>query len=114
MRAIDTVARFGGDEFVVILGDLGAKRTESAAEACNVAEKVRIAVAEPYALPLVREDNSETTIQHRCTASIGVSLFIGDEAAIDGILNRADGTMYQAKRAGKNQVFYLDEPQTTS
>lgn len=52
VRAVDTVARFGGDEFVVILGELGTDENGSAAQASIVAEKIRVSLAEPYYLTL--------------------------------------------------------------
>ena len=55
VRAVDTVARFGGDEFVVILGELGTDENGSAAQASIVAEKIRVSLAEPYNLTLQKK-----------------------------------------------------------
>jgi diguanylate cyclase (GGDEF)-like protein len=55
VREIDTVARFGGDEFVVLLGELALSPQESMAQAGVIAEKIRLALAEPYALNMARE-----------------------------------------------------------
>lgn len=110
VREIDTVARFGGDEFVVVLSELDKDKAESAAQAGIVAEKIRTTLAEPYVLKIQPEGKVETTVEHHCTASIGVVLFIGHEASAEDILRWADTAMYQAKEAGRNQTrFYEPE-----
>lgn len=107
VRETDTVARFGGDEFVVMLAQLEEDREMSKSQAEMVAEKIRSALSEPYLLKVSYEGASDTTVEHHCTASIGVVLFIGDEASQDDIMKWADEAMYQAKDAGRNQVrFY--------
>jgi len=107
VRKADTVSRFGGDEFVVMLSELSHNRAESTAQAEVVAEKVRNSLAERYQLPIRIDDNTLTTIEHRCSASIGVLVFNCAEATADHILRGADAAMYQAKDAGRNLVrFY--------
>lgn len=106
-RAIDTVARFGGDEFVVMLAELDADLTLSRLQAKTVAEKVSTVLSEPYRLTITNEGKSDVTIMHQCTASIGVSIFNGAEASRDDVIIWADDAMYQAKEAGCNQIrFY--------
>jgi diguanylate cyclase (GGDEF)-like protein/PAS domain S-box-containing protein len=106
LRKIDTVGRFGGDEFVVMLGELNVDQTESIAQASRVAEKVRLALADPYVLTVQHSDGTITTVEHYCTASIGVALFLGDEASSDDIIGWADSAMYQAKMGGRNSVQF--------
>lgn len=107
VREVDTVSRFGGDEFVVMLVDLDTDRVQSHALAQNVAEKIRLSLAEPYVLAFSQTADATTTIYHDCTASIGVTLFIHYEGTQDEFLHRADVAMYQAKEAGRNTVrFY--------
>lgn len=107
---MDTVGRFGGDEFVVILSELNAGRDASTTQARIVAEKIRASLSEPYRLTLAREGSADSQIEHRCSVSIGVALFIDHEAAQDDILRWGDVAMYQAKEAGRNQVqFYAGE-----
>ncbi|MDD5384292.1 MAG: diguanylate cyclase [Gallionella sp.] len=107
VREADTVARFGGDEFVVMLSDLDADKAESTAQAGIVAEKIRVTLAEPYLLACKQEGNAEAIIEHRCAASIGVALFINHEAGPEEVLKWADMAMYQAKEGGRNSIrFY--------
>ena len=108
VREMDTVARYGGDEFVVIIGELEADRDESTEHASYVAEKVRNALAEPYRLPLARaqegEAETEEALEYHCTASIGLTVFAGNDASREDILKWADAAMYQAKVKGNNSV----------
>jgi len=96
VREMDTVARFGGDEFVVMLSDLDVDKKLSVAQAGIVAAKIRITLAEPYLLTCKYDGNIETTVEHHCTASIGLVLFIDHEASQEDILKWADIAMYQA------------------
>lgn len=108
VRELDTVARFGGDEFVVILSDLDEDKSESTAQAAIVAEKIRNTLSEPYLLTVKHEGEAEDTVEHHCTASIGVVLFVNHEASQDDILKWADAAMYQAKAAGRNLIRFYD------
>ena len=112
VRSIDTVSRFGGDEFVVLLSDFGLDKAESASQAKIVAEKIRVKLAEPYRFPLKTKGKPDTTIEHRCTASIGVVTYGGHEASEEDILTWADKAMYQAKDAGRNTVKFYEAPDT--
>jgi diguanylate cyclase (GGDEF)-like protein/PAS domain S-box-containing protein len=106
VREMDTVARFGGDEFVVLLNDLDSGVPASSALAGNVAEKVRLALAKPYRLNYSVEGETEREIEHIGTTSIGVVLFQGRTASQDDILRWADASMYEAKRAGGNSISF--------
>jgi diguanylate cyclase (GGDEF)-like protein/PAS domain S-box-containing protein len=106
VREIDTVARFGGDEFVVLLDELALSHEDSMAQAAVVAEKIRFALAAPYVLGIKRDGADALALEYRCTASIGVTLFVHGEASQDDILVRADAAMYQAKERGRNRVFF--------
>ena len=104
---MDTVARFGGDEFVVMLVDLATDPARSHAQAESVAEKIRISLAQPYVLTYCQNGDAPITIEHHCTASIGIVLFIRHEGTPADFLQRADAAMYQAKDSGRNTVrFY--------
>lgn len=104
VREIDTVTRFGGDEFVVMIRELETLSAESCAEAGRIAEKIRSALSQPYFLTIRRGAAAHQIVEHQCTASIGLALFIGQEATQDDILKRADTAMYQAKVAGRDRV----------
>jgi len=98
-RDSDTVARHGGDEFVIVLEDLSPYREKAAAQAELVAEKLLEAFNEPFQL-----DGH----LHHTSPSIGVALFDKDMKDIDELLKRADLAMYQAKAAGRNTIRFFD------
>jgi diguanylate cyclase (GGDEF)-like protein/PAS domain S-box-containing protein len=109
VRAVDTVARFGGDEFVVILGELDIDGNSSAEQAYIVAEKIRAALAEPYFLSLQKKEKTKhIAVEHRCTSSIGVTLFADHQECHEALFREADMAMYQAKNNGRNQVSFLN------
>lgn len=99
VRQIDTVARFGGDEFVVLLHELTMDKVQAHLQADLVAGKIRNLLGSPYLLQ---------TGEHRCTASIGVALFRGQENSMDEVLRWADLAMYNAKETGRNRVCFCD------
>jgi diguanylate cyclase (GGDEF)-like protein/PAS domain S-box-containing protein len=108
VREVDTVARFGGDEFVVMLSDLETDKTASVTQAHIVAEKIRTALSEPYLLTIKQEEKTDITVRHLCTASIGFVVFLNHECSQDDILKWADAAMYQAKEAGRNSIRFYD------
>ena len=114
VREIDTVARFGGDEFVVLLGELALDPQDSKSQADVIAEKIRLVLAAPYLMSMAREGAEAVTLVHRCTASIGVTLLIHSEASQDDILMRADTAMYQAKEQGRDRVQWLAASQPSA
>jgi diguanylate cyclase (GGDEF)-like protein len=106
VREMDTVARFGGDEFVVMINELETDKTLSRVQAAAIAEKIRDALAKPFVLKAQHEGDEEVSIEHRCTASIGVALFICNDGSPDDILNWADQAMYRAKESGRNAICF--------
>ena len=108
VREMDTVARFGGDEFVVMISDLDTDKSESTAQARLIAEKIRLTLSVPYRLTIRQEGKVESRVEHLCTASIGVALFVNHEASQDDVLKWADSAMYEAKEAGRNLVRFHD------
>ena len=86
VREVDTVARTGGDEFVVVIGELGTESAAAALQAGFVAEKVRASLSAPYLLVSGEEGRSEPRIEHRCTVSIGVALFVDHATTPDDVL----------------------------
>ena len=109
MREMDTVARFGGDEFVVMLSELDLDKAESTSQANIVAEKIRALLAEPYHLTIQQQGRAESVVEHHCTSSIGVVLFVNHEASAEDLLKWADLAMYQAKENGRNAIRFFDQ-----
>jgi diguanylate cyclase (GGDEF)-like protein len=108
VREVDTVARFGGDEFVVKLSSLNADKVEAASMALAIAEKIRSRLSEPYLLTVTNEDMTEAVVEHRSSASIGVTVFGKDATSQEDVLKQADIAMYQAKANGRNMIRFYD------
>ncbi len=98
IRAEDIAARFGGDEFVIVLGDLGRDRNDASTHAELIAEKLQLACGEPLML-----DGQPLQI----TISIGITLFPDDGSSVEELIKRADIAMYKAKEAGRNRVCFF-------
>jgi diguanylate cyclase (GGDEF)-like protein len=98
LRFTDVLARYGGDEFIVLLPETPAKG------AMEVANRIRDAIA---SAPLEQDGK-----RIGCTVSIGVACHPADGNSLDAIVARADRAMYQAKKAGRNRViqFGAEEP----
>lgn len=107
VREMDTVARFGGDEFVVMISELELDKDESMLEARGIAEKILSALSEPYRLIVKSAGKTELIVEHRCSVSIGVTLFVDHEVSQGDILKWADRAMYQAKEAGRNAIRFF-------
>lgn len=108
VRETDSLARFGGDEFVVLLGPMYADPEKSRAQAVIVAEKILAALSEPYRLVKPAGASFGAMIQHRCTASIGVAMFQGTGVSQEPIMRSADAAMYAAKASGRNTIRFAD------
>jgi diguanylate cyclase (GGDEF)-like protein/PAS domain S-box-containing protein len=100
VREADTVARFGGDEFVVMLEGLSQDIDTAAAESKKVGETVLGKLEAPYCL---------SGLDHRSTVSIGVALFNEGRKDINELLKRADIAMYKAKAEGRNTMRFFDQ-----
>ena len=107
MREGDTVARMGGDEFVVLLEELDASDL-AAIQAEHVASKILLSLAEPYTLNLSEGARTDSNRIHQCTSSIGIALFRDQSVSAQELMKRADTAMYQAKTAGRNTLRFFD------
>ena len=99
IRAQDTLARQGGDEFVVMLVDLSRQPEEAASEAQRVAYKILKRLSEPYALG---------SRQYQGSVSIGVALVDALATSREELFKQADLAMYQAKAAGRNTLRFFN------
>lgn len=94
LRASDTIARFGGDEFILVLENI------SDIEAIKpITEKILQSIAQPYQI----NDNL-----CQVTTSIGISIFPLDGVSTEELINQADTAMYRAKQMGKNQYKFFN------
>ena len=110
VREMDTVARFGGDEFVVIMiSELDSDKAESMLQAGLIAEKIRTTLSDFYLLTITQDGQPDKSIVHHCTASIGIALFAGHQASQSDLLKWADTAMYRAKAAGRNSILFMNQ-----
>jgi len=109
VRESDTVARMGGDEFLILLQDLGAEPAEATLRAAQVGAKLKETLNQPYRLD--RADDATTDEGVISTPSIGVVLFQGQAVGAGELLQRVDIAMYRAKANGRNQFVFFDMSQ---
>jgi len=94
LRRSDTVSRYGGDEFVVVLSEM-----ENAEDAAAVAKKLRLALASPFSI-----EGQKVVV----TASIGIARYPDHGQDADGLIAYADAAMYRAKREGREHDHLFD------
>lgn len=99
VRISDTVARFGGDEFVILLTHLGLDEGQAKEEVERIARKLLHVLNLPYEFYL-----STTTFTYQCGASLGATLFYDNTKSISEILKEADEAMYKVKQHGRNSI----------
>ncbi len=99
VREGDSVARMGGDEFVMLIEALSVYPNEAASQAEAIAHKILASLAQPYNL---REHT------YTITSSIGIVVFHHQDDTSDELLKKADVAMYQAKNAGRNNARFFD------
>jgi diguanylate cyclase (GGDEF)-like protein/PAS domain S-box-containing protein len=99
-----TVARVGGDEFVVVVGNLSPDREQAARQTEALGETILAVLGTPYRLD---------EIDYRSTASIGATVFKGYLASTDDLMKQADLAMYKSKERGRNAVRLFDPDMQT-
>ncbi|WP_337955966.1 putative bifunctional diguanylate cyclase/phosphodiesterase [Curvibacter lanceolatus] len=95
----DTVARIGGDEFVMVLGGLGETARDAASATEAIAERLLRSLTRAYTL---------RGFVHHSSASLGATLFLGQGTSMDELMKQADLAMYRAKDAGRQAVRFFD------
>lgn len=100
VRSRDIVARFGGEEFMVLLTNISLENARLTAE--RIRQKV-------YDLKIPHMFNE--SVATNVTISIGIAIFEGEDA--EGALEKADKALYEAKHMGRNNILYSEELQTT-
>lgn len=99
VREGDSVARMGGDEFVILIESLSTNPNEAATQTELIADKILAALGGPYTL---REH------AYVITPSIGIVVFLHQTETMDELLKKADVAMYQAKTVGRNNARFFD------
>jgi len=99
LRESDTVSRFGGDEFVLLIENLEQDRQHGATVIQAIAEKILNRIQEPFLV-------DEYTFY--LSASIGIVLFLDSEISSDNLLAQSDSAMYAAKNSGRNTSRFYD------
>ncbi len=95
----DTVARTGGDEFVVLIDTLDKAIDLAATQAESVGQRILNSISQPFNLQ---------GYEYRCSASIGIALFHSHEISVEELLKQADIAMNQAKQFGHNTIHFFD------
>lgn len=95
LRKVDTVARFGGDEFVLLFGEINHKK-----DAADLAQKLLHELRQPVVIG-----------EHRLmlSASIGVAIYPEDGKEMDDLIKKSDDALYFAKRQGKDSFRFWNE-----
>ena len=99
IREEDTIARIGGDEFIVLLDNVGNNKSDAKININNLAEKIKDTL------------NAITHIEGNInvsTPSIGITLFSDSSVSVKDIIKQADTAMYAAKKQGKNAIEFFD------
>lgn len=99
IREVDTVARLGGDDFIVLLEDIDIDDEQAKKKVARIAENIRTSFTLPFQL------NGNEFI---CSISIGVSTFVGNKSTPEDLLKQIDMSKYRAKEDGRNTIQFFD------
>jgi diguanylate cyclase (GGDEF)-like protein len=100
VRKGDTVARIGGDEFVILLENLGTGMEQAIATMVQIESKLRRISDEPIQL---------TNVEWICASSIGMKLFTSGECSAEQLLEDADRDMYKKKMEARQMVEWSEK-----
>ncbi|QKF72925.1 multi-sensor domain-containing diguanylate cyclase [Aliarcobacter faecis] len=100
IREEDTVSRVGGDEFVILLDNLGSTKDEARRNIKYLATKIK------NALNSIEYIEGHINIS---TPSIGITLFNDDSVSVKDLIKQADTAMYEAKKQGKNSIELFED-----
>ena len=103
LRQCDTVARFGGDEFVVLVTQLGHDEALAREELYKIAQKILISLSEEYHFGTFNH-----AFSHKCSVSIGGVVFCDGKINVHDILKEADMAMYEVKNNGRNNIKIIE------
>ena len=115
VREEDTIARVGGDEFVILVNELSSDISIAKSNVEEIAKKIveqlstKSCLQDPIRKPCLTDDIS----QCQCSVSVGVVLFSGKDRGIEQLFAEGDAAMYRAKAAGGN-CYQLYVPEATS
>jgi len=99
VRSGDTVARMGSDEFIVLVVDLALKEQEAATIVETIGDKILASLREPFQLG---------SLSHFTSASVGLTLFTGEDASAEELLKQADLALYKSKDKGRDGCRFFD------
>lgn len=105
VRQTDTVARMGGDEFVVLLVDLGTDLVEATSRVSHIGANIHAALGRPYRLDDSEDLGADGVL---ATPSIGTVLFSGMTFSSEELLQQVDLALYRAKANGRNRMVFFD------
>lgn len=107
MRDCDTVARLGGDVFVVLASDLGNSSEKASQNVQRIAQKIAATLEAPLT-PSMDIALTVSPFAPRFTASMGISLFQGTDTSVEDVMKRAELALRQAKEADRGAIRYFD------
>lgn len=99
LRKVDTVARYGGNEYMLLLQNIGENQEQASHHATTVAQKICDALSEPFRLK---------HHVHHSKPSIGVTLFYANDDRMEELVKRVDIAMHQAKKSVHGKVQFFD------
>jgi predicted signal transduction protein with EAL and GGDEF domain len=105
MKNGSSLARLGGDEFVLILKNLSKDAMEAKKESMTIATQILLSLQKPYTLKWA---------EHKSSASIGLTLFNGEEISTESLLKQAELAMYKSKESGKNGAKFFETDMESS